>query len=275
MTGKRGDAPQANTCASPPDMATASTLDDTQLLRYSRHILLPEIGVEGQEKLRGAHALVIGAGGLGCPAALFLAASGVGTLTLCDDDAVDLTNLQRQILHRTPGIGLAKVDSARAALHGVNPEVCVVALKERLNQARMLELAARADVVLDCSDNFPTRYALNRVCVQLKKPLVSGAATRFDGQVAVFDLRRADSPCYHCLYPENLTTEETPCAVMGVFAPLVGMIGSLQAGEALKLLLNAGTALCGRLLVMDALHMTVRTPRLNKDAACPVCSAGH
>ena len=273
MTGKRGDAHQANTCASPPNPAISSKLDDAQLLRYSRHILLPEIGIEGQEKLRASHALVIGAGGLGCPAALFLTASGVGTLTLCDDDTVDLTNLQRQILHRTSGIGLTKVTSAQTALTEVNPEVRVVALKERLNQSRMLELAESADVVLDCSDNFPTRYALNRVCVQLKKPLVSGAATRFDGQVAVFDLRQADSPCYHCLYPENLSTEETPCAVMGVFAPLVGVIGSLQAGEALKLLLRAGTPLCSQLLVMDALHMTGRTLILNRDLQCPVCAA--
>jgi molybdopterin/thiamine biosynthesis adenylyltransferase len=240
-------------------------------LRYSRHILLPEIGIEGQKKLLGAHALIIGAGGLGCPAALFLAASGVGTLTLCDGDAVDLTNLQRQILHRTSGIGLPKVESAQAALAEINPEVRVTALNERADETRLRELAAQADVVLDCSDNFATRYALNRVCVQLRKPLVSGAATRFDGQVTVFDLRHAHSPCYSCLYPEQAEAEETRCAVMGVFAPLVGIIGSLQAAEALKLLLETGTSLCGKLLVLDALHMELRTVKLNRDASCPVC----
>ncbi len=246
-------------------------MNDQQLLRYSRHILLPEIGIEGQQKLLDAHALIIGAGGLGSPAALFLAASGVATITLCDGDTVDLTNLQRQILHRTSSIGMAKADSARAALAEINPEVHVVALNQRVDQTHLLELAAQADVVLDCSDNFATRYALNQVCVQLKKPLVSGAATRFDGQVAVFDLRHNDSPCYGCLYPEQADTEETRCAVMGVFAPLVGIIGSIQAAEALKLLLDAGTPLCGRLLVMDTLRMELRTITLNKDSACPIC----
>ncbi len=248
-------------------------MNDQQLLRYSRHILLPEIGIEGQQKLLEAHALIIGVGGLGCPAALFLAASGVGTLTLCDSDTVDLTNLQRQILHRTASIGMAKIDSARIALAEINPEVHVATLNERVDQTRLSELVAQADVVLDCSDNFATRYALNQTCVQLKKPLVSGAATRFDGQVTVFDLRRHDSPCYHCLYPEQAEAEETRCAVMGVFAPLVGIIGSMQAAEALKLLLGAGSSLCGRLLVMDALHMELRTIMLNKDSACPICSA--
>lgn len=247
-------------------------MNDQQLLRYSRHILLPEIGVEGQQKLLNSHALIIGAGGLGCPAALFLAASGVGTLTLCDGDTVDLTNLQRQILHRTSAVGMPKTASAQAALAEINPEVCVVALNERVDEMRLLELAAQADVILDCSDNFATRYALNRVCVQLGKPLVSGAATRFDGQVTVFDQRQTDSPCYHCLYPEQTEAEETRCAVMGVFAPLVGIIGSLQAAEALKLLLETGTSLCGKLLVMDALHMQLRIIKLHKDKACAVCA---
>ena len=247
-------------------------MNDHQLLRYSRHILLPEIGVEGQQKLLDAHALIIGAGGLGSPAALFLAASGVGTLTLCDGDTVDLTNLQRQILHRTSAIGMSKTASAQATLAEINPEVRVIALNERADETRLLELAAQADVVLDCSDNFATRYALNRACVQLKKPLVSGAANRFDGQVTVFDLHHTHSPCYHCLYPEQAETEETRCAMMGVFAPLVGIIGSLQAAEALKLLLGTGTSLCGKLLVLDALHMELRTVKLSKDKACPVCS---
>ena len=247
-------------------------MNDQQLLRYSRHILLPEIGVEGQQSLLGAHALVIGAGGLGSPAALFLAASGVGVLTLCDGDTVDLTNLQRQILHHTSSIGMPKATSAQTALAEINPEVRVIALNERVDEVRLLELAAQADVVLDCSDNFATRYALNRVCVQLKKPLVSGAATRFDGQVTVFDLRHAHSPCYHCLYPEQTEAEETRCAVMGVFAPLVGIIGSLQAAEALKLLLGAGTSLCGKLLLLDALHMELRSVKLIKDKTCSACA---
>ena len=246
-------------------------MNDQQLLRYSRHILLQEIGVEGQQKLLDGHALIIGVGGLGCPAALFLAASGVGTLTLCDGDTVDLTNLQRQILHRTSSIGMFKTASAQEALAEVNPDVRVIALKQRADESRLLELVAQADVVLDCSDNFATRYALNRICVKLGKPLVSGAATRFDGQVTVFDLRHAHSPCYHCLYPEQTEAEETRCAVMGVFAPLVGIIGSLQAAEALKLLLETGTSLCGKLLVMDALHMELRTVKLSKDKSCPVC----
>lgn len=246
-------------------------MNDQQLLRYSRHILLQEIGIEGQEKLIGAHALIIGAGGLGSPAALFLAASGVGTLTICDNDTVDLTNLQRQILHRTASVGLNKVDSARAALAEINPEVHVNNLKERVESARLHELISQADVVLDCSDNFATRYALNHACVQLKKPLVSGAAIRFSGQVTVFDFRQKHSPCYHCLFPENTENEDTRCAEMGVFAPLVGIIGSLQAAEALKLLMGIGTSMCGKLLMMDALHSGLRTIKLSRDANCPVC----
>jgi molybdopterin/thiamine biosynthesis adenylyltransferase len=246
-------------------------MNDQQLLRYSRHILLPEIGVEGQQRLLNAHVLIVGAGGLGSPAAMFLAASGVGTLTICDGDMVDLTNLQRQLLHRTSSIGMPKAESASATLAEVNPEVRVIALNERADEARLLELAAQADVVLDCSDNFATRYTINRICKKVCLPLVSGAATRFDGQVTVFDLRRTDSPCYNCLYPEHAESEETRCAVMGVFAPLVGVIGSLQAAEALKLLLDMGELLCGKLLLMDVLNMDLRTVKLSQDAACPVC----
>lgn len=248
-------------------------MDDQQLLRYSRHILLPEIGIEGQEKLIGAHALIIGAGGLGSPAALFLAASGVGTLTICDNDTVDLTNLQRQILHRTASIGKNKVDSARAAIADINPNVHVNNFKERIEADRMSQLVAHADVILDCSDNFNTRYALNRACLQHKKPLVSGAAVKFSGQVSVFDFRQKDSPCYHCLYPESSENEDTRCAELGIFAPLVGIIGSLQAGEALKLLLGKGTTLCGKLLLMDALHSSLRTVKLSRDVNCPVCGS--
>lgn len=249
-------------------------MNDDQLLRYSRHILLPEIGIEGQQKLLGAHALIIGAGGLGSPVALFLAASGVGNITLCDNDSVDLTNLQRQIAHHTSSIGKAKVISAKETLAEINPEVNVVALTERADESRLAELVAQADVVLDCSDNFPTRYALNRVCHTLKKPLVSGAATRFDGQVSVFDFRRDDTPCYECLYPERMESEETRCAVLGIFAPLVGIVGSMQAAEALKLLMGIDTTLRGRLLTVNALNMEVRTMRLAKDADCTVCHHG-
>jgi molybdopterin/thiamine biosynthesis adenylyltransferase len=246
-------------------------MNDQQLLRYSRHILLPEIGIEGQEKIISSHALIIGAGGLGSPASLYLAASGVGTLTLCDNDTVDLTNLQRQILHRTASVGQYKVDSAHTTLADINPEIHVVSLKEKVESERLFELVAHADVVLDCSDNFATRYALNRVCIKLKKPLVSGAAIRFAGQVTVFDFRLKGSPCYHCLYPENSENEDARCAEMGVFAPLVGIIGSLQATEALKLLLEVGTTLNGKLLLIDALHSGLRTIKLSRDAKCPVC----
>jgi len=249
-------------------------MNDQQLLRYSRHILLPEVGIEGQLKLSEARALIIGAGGLGSPVALFLAASGVSTLTLCDNDTVDLTNLQRQIAHRTSSIGKMKVSSAQETLSEINPEVNVVTLTERADEARLAELVGKADVVIDCSDNFPTRYALNRVCHTLKKPLVSGAATRFDGQVSVFDFRRDDTPCYECLYPERMESEETRCAVMGIFAPLVGIVGSMQAAEALKLLMDIETTLCGRLLTVNALTMEVRTMRLSKDADCMVCHHG-
>ena len=246
-------------------------MDDSQLLRYSRHILLPEIGIEGQMKLLASRVLIIGAGGLGSPAAMFLASSGIGTLTLCDDDLVDLTNLQRQIAHRSDSIGFPKVESARSTLSGINPGIKIVALQERADERRLGLLAEDVDLVLDCSDNFPTRYALNRVCSKLKKPLVSGAATRFDGQVSVFDFRRHDSPCYHCLFPEQMESEETRCAVLGIFAPLVGIIGSLQAAEALKLLTGIETTLCGRMLTINALNMELRTIKLVRDPDCPVC----
>ena len=250
-------------------------MNDQQLLRYSRHILLPEIGIEGQQKLLNANVLIIGVGGLGSPAALYLAASGIGKLTLCDDDTVDLTNLQRQIIHRSSSVGNKKVESARILLGEINSEVNVIALPERLGGARLEEVVQQADIVLDCSDNFATRYAINRACLARKKPLVSGAATRFSGQVSVFDFRRSNSPCYQCLYPEHSEEEETRCAVMGVFAPLVGIIGSMQATESLKLLLDLGSPLCGRLLVIDALDMEVHTARLSKDPACPICHPSH
>jgi molybdopterin/thiamine biosynthesis adenylyltransferase len=248
-------------------------MNDDELLRYSRHILLPEIGIEGQERLLGAHALVIGAGGLGSPVALYLASAGVGRITICDGDTVDLTNLQRQIVHRTESVGLPKVDSARMTLGAINRGVEVMAVHERLTGSRILELAASADVVLDGSDNFTTRHAVNRACVRLRKALVSGAAIRFDGQLAVFDLRRSDAPCYACLFPEGGEDEEVRCAVMGVFAPITGIIGTMQAAEALKILIGVGETLAGRLLLVDALAMELRTIRIAKDAGCAVCGA--
>ena len=246
-------------------------MNDEQLLRYSRHILLDQIGVEGQDRLLGARALVIGAGGLGSPAALYLAAAGIGTVVLCDGDKVDLTNLQRQILHHTPSIGRPKVESGCDTLHLINPETQVVALRERLEGERLDAEIAAATVVLDCCDNFATRHAVNRACVRHRKPLVSGAAIRFDGQISVFDQRMPDSPCYHCLFPEGDGVEEVRCAVMGVFAPLTGIIGTMQAAEALKIVAGVGETLNGRLLLFDALATEWRSIELAKDPACAVC----
>ena len=246
-------------------------MDDSALLRYSRHLLLEELGVEGQARLRAAHALVVGAGGLGCPAALYLASSGLGRITLVDADRVDATNLQRQILYRDADVGAPKVTAARAALGAVNPEVALVALDERLDAEGAARLVATADVVLDCTDNFATRHALNRACVRHRRPLVSGAAIRFDGQVSVFDLRDASAPCYACLFPEDGGAEEVRCAVMGVLAPLTGLVGALQAAEAIKLVSGAGRALSGRLLMIDMLESDFRTVRLARDPACAAC----
>jgi molybdopterin/thiamine biosynthesis adenylyltransferase len=246
-------------------------MNDQQLLRYSRHILLNEIGIEGQQRLLDARALIIGLGGLGSPAALYLAASGVGQLTLCDHDSVDLSNLQRQIIHRTSTVNQPKVASAQAALHDVNPEVECIALEIRADAAQLLELVGKADVVLDCSDNFATRYAVNRACLSRRKPLVSGAAIRFDGQVAVFDFRDAATPCYNCLFPEDSQAAELRCATTGVFAPLVGIIGTLQAAEALKLLAGIARGLSGKLLTLNVLDMNITRSTLGKDPACRVC----
>jgi molybdopterin/thiamine biosynthesis adenylyltransferase len=246
-------------------------MNDQQLLRYSRHILLEEIGIEGQQRLLGGHALIIGLGGLGSPAALYLAASGVGRLTLCDHDTVDFSNLQRQIIHRTATVGQSKVVSAQTALHEINPEVECVALPIRADAARLNELIAKADIVLDCSDNFATRYAVNRACLAQRKPLVSGAAIQFHGQVAVFDFRRDDAPCYNCLFPEDSEAEELRCATTGVFAPLVGIIGTLQAAEALKLLMGIDRGLSGKLLSVNALDMNILRSNLSQDPACRAC----
>lgn len=250
-------------------------MDDSHLLRYSRHILLDELGPDAQEKFAAAHALVIGVGGLGAPVAQFMAAAGVGTITLCDADRVDLTNLQRQILYATADIGQAKVEAAVARLAAVNPEVTLRPLAMRVDADALHALVAEADVVVDCSDNFATRHAVNRACVAARKPLVSGAAIRFDGQVAVFDARDPASPCYHCLFGEGDEIEETRCATMGVFAPLVGIVGATQAAEALKLLAGVGESLAGRLLVLDALAMQWRELRVPRDPACPVCGGGE
>jgi adenylyltransferase/sulfurtransferase len=250
-------------------------MNDDQLLRYSRHILLPQIGIEGQEKLLAAHALVIGAGGLGSPAALYLASAGVGRLTICDGDDVDLTNLQRQIVHRVRSLGQKKAESARATLAEINPEVHVTALPERVDEDRLDRLVATADVVLDASDNFPTRHAINRACMRLGKPLVSGAAVRFDGQVAVFDPRGGSSPCYSCLFPEHGEAEEVRCAVMGVFAPLTGIIGALQAAEAIRVLMGLEGGTDGELVLFDAQSMDWQRMRFRKDPACAVCGSGR
>lgn len=246
-------------------------MDDTQLLRYSRHILLDELGVEGQRRILQSRVLVVGLGGLGSPVALYLATAGVGQLTLVDHDTVDLTNLQRQIAHTQARVGQAKVESARQAVLAINPDVCIAALQERANAQRLATLVAQADVVLDCSDNFETRQALNSACVRQRVPLVSGAAIRFDGQLAVYDPRHAGSPCYACVFPPDTQFEETRCATLGVFAPLVGIIGSMQAAEALKLLSGAGHPAVGRLLMLDGRDMRWTDIRLPRNPHCPVC----
>ena len=249
-------------------------MNDQQLLRYSRHILLDEIDIAGQEKLLAGHALIIGAGGLGSPAAMYLASAGIGTITLVDDDTVDLTNLQRQILHTTERVGHYKVASGKQTLADINPTIEIVALKERVSGDRLNELVSKASVVLDCSDNFATRHAVNRACVANRVPLVSGAAVRFDGQISVFD-PRGDTPCYACLFPEDQQFEEVNCGTMGVFAPLVGIIGSMQAAEALKLVAGIGEPLAGRLLLLDARAMEWSSIRIARNPTCSICGHVH
>ncbi len=248
-------------------------MNDDQLLRYSRHILLDEIGIEGQQKLLASHALIIGAGGLGCPAALYLGSAGVGRITIVDNDRVDATNLQRQIAHNTARIGRLKVDSVREAVAAINPYIEMVSVAERADDKLLEVLVQQADVVLDCSDNFATRHAINRACVKHRKPLVSGAAMRFDGQIAVYDARRADSPCYGCVFPETEQAPEANCATMGVFAPLVGVIGAIQAAEALKLLCAVGEPLTGRLLMLDGKFMQWSEMALSRNELCSICGA--
>ena len=248
-------------------------MQDDELLRYSRHILLDEIGIEGQERIRAAHALVIGAGGLGSPAAMYLACAGIGTLTVTDHDTVDLTNLQRQIAHHTDSVGLPKVDSLQRTLHALNPQVQVQALPIRADASSLDSLVQAADIVLDCCDNFHTRHLVNAACVRHAKPLVSGAAIQFDGQISVFDTREMQAPCYACTFPPDAGFEEARCATMGVFAPLVGIVGAMQAAEALKLISGAGRSMAGRMLMLDVRAMEWTDIRLPRNPDCPVCAA--
>jgi molybdopterin/thiamine biosynthesis adenylyltransferase len=248
-------------------------MEDQDLLRYSRHILLEEFGIDGQVRVSAGHALVIGAGGLGSPVLLYLAAAGVGRITLVDDDEVDLTNLQRQIAHDTARVGMPKVESAAEAMRGINPDIRIETHRLRADDALLARLVAEADVVVDCSDNFGTRHAVNRACVAHAKPLVAGAAIRFDGQLSVYDTRDPASPCYACLFPPDAHFEETRCAVLGVFAPVVGAIGTLQAGEALKLLAGIAPSLAGSLLMFDGRRTAFDTLQVARDPGCSVC--GH
>ena len=250
-------------------------MTDDELLRYSRHILLNEVGIEGQERILAARALIIGAGGLGSPVALYLGSAGVGHITVVDHDTVDMTNLQRQVAHTVDRIGSPKVQSIQFAIAQLNPGVQVTAIAQRADAELLNRLVAQADVVLDCCDNFATRQAINAACVAHQKPLVSGAAIRFDGQLSVFDARDALSPCYACVFPPEATFEETRCATMGVFAPLVGIIGTMQAAEALKLISGAGRPLTGRLLMLDGRAMEFTEVRISRHAACPVCGKPH
>ncbi len=250
---------------------TGRSLQDDELLRYSRHLLLDDIGFGGQTRFLNSHALVIGAGGLGSPAAMYLACAGVGQITLIDDDDVDLTNLQRQIAHTTASLGRPKVDSAQDALERLNPHVHVQALRVRADAALLEALLPTADVVLDCCDNFATRQAINAACVRHGKPLVSGSAIQMDGQITVYDPRNANSPCYACVFAPTLAPEEARCATMGVFAPLVGIIGAMQAAEALKLIAQVGEPLCGRLLMLDGRSMEWTQVRMERKAGCTVC----
>jgi molybdopterin/thiamine biosynthesis adenylyltransferase len=248
-------------------------MNDDQLLRYSRHVLLNELGVEGQQRILDAHVLVIGAGGLGSPVAMFLGTAGVGTITIVDHDTVDLTNLQRQIAHDMERIGQPKAASAARTIAAINPEVRVVALQERADAARLDVLVRGVDVVVDCSDNFATRHAVNAACVWHAKPLVSGAAIGFDGQISVYDTRDPAHPCYACVFPPEATFEEVRCATMGVFAPLVGIIGTMEAAEALKLLAGIGPSLAGRLQMLDGRSMEWTEIRVARNPACAVCGA--
>lgn len=245
-------------------------MDDEQLLRYSRQILLPQIEIEGQERLLNATVLIIGLGGLGSPVAMYLAAAGVGHLILCDFDSVDLSNLQRQIIHTTQDIGKPKVESARESLLALNPQIKVTTLYQQLDEESLAKQIVNVDIVLDCTDNLPTRFAINQACVQTKTPLISGAAIRMEGQLSVFKGYLPDSPCYRCLYPSDDVLAET-CSQTGILAPLVGIIGSLQALEAMKLIMNVGDTLTGEVLLLDGLTMEFNRIKLAKNPNCPIC----
>mgnify|MGYP001811156880 CR=1 FL=1 len=247
-------------------------MDDSQLLRYSRHILLDEIGVEGQQRLLDSHALVIGAGGLGSPVALYLGSAGVGRITVVDHDHVDATNLQRQIAHSLDRLGTPKAESVRHAIAAINPDPQVSALVQRADDELLDPLLPEVDVVIDCCDNIATRHAINRACVKHRKPLVSGAAIRFDGQISVYDPRSGTSPCYACVFPESEGVEETRCATLGVFAPLVGIVGTMQAAEALKLLCGLGSPLTGRLMMIDGRELAFHTVAVPRQPHCAVCA---
>jgi len=248
------------------------TFNDEQLLHYSRQIMLPHFGVEAQQKLHDSHVVIIGVGGLGSPAAMYLAASGIGSLTLVDFDHVDNSNLQRQIVHNTSSIGESKVSSAKKTLQAINPEVSIHCVDEKLSADELAALVTNCDCAIDATDNFSTRFMINRVCVEQQIPLVSAAAIQYEGQISVFDLRRKDSPCYACLYPDNNAEENTNCSDNGILAPVVGILGSMQALETIKLLCDIGDTLQNRLMIFDAMSMQWRTMRLKKDEHCPVCS---
>lgn len=247
-------------------------MNDEQLLRYSRQLLLPQVDLAGQQRLLDSRVLIIGMGGLGSPVAMYLASAGVGHLVLVDDDRVELSNLQRQIIHHTPALGRNKVDSAAATLLALNPQVRVTVFNQRLTPDQLQQQAELADVMVDASDNFATRFGLNRAALATGTAWVSGAAIRMEGQVTVFIPTRADSPCYHCLYPDEAQTEDTSCSTNGILAPVVGIIGCIQATETLKLLLELDQGLCGRVLLLDAARMEWRSIRLKRDSACAVCS---
>lgn len=247
-------------------------MDDSALLRYSRHILLEEFGIDGQNRVSAARVLIVGVGGLGSPVALYLAAAGVGHLSLVDDDEVDLTNLQRQIAHSTARVGLSKVESAAIAMHEINPDISIETLRLRADDEGIDRLVAQADLVVDCCDNFATRHSVNRACVAHRKPLVAGAAIRFDGQLSVYDLRDPASPCYACVFPRDAVFEETRCAVLGVFAPVVGTIGALQAHEALKLAAGIAPSMAGTLLMFDGRSTSFEHLRVARDLDCPICA---
>ena len=249
-------------------------MNDEDLLRYARHILLNDFGIEGQEKLLAARVLIVGVGGLGSPVAMYLASAGVGTLMLADHDTVEISNLQRQIIHTSERLGMLKADSGKQAIHALNPSIRVETLLNRMEDKSLSQAISQVDLVVDCTDNFATRHAINRACVSHRVPLVSGAAVRFDGQISVFDPRDPNSPCYHCLFPEAQDVEPMSCATMGVFAPLVGIIGTMQAAEAIKVLAGTGNPLVGRLLILDALDMRWHSVKVRRDPGCAVCGSG-